>query len=204
MNGMAKTVVAFAMGVAAGAAASALYFKSKYEQEVAAEVESFKDMYERRIAKLETKKNVIAQVKPTINGALDDVTLDESRVRSIMTPNSEDLAEREEYEREAAMYGSLVDIPDLDSNAYTIPAEAFDELPDYQCFELTYYADGVVADDRDIALDDANKIIGDAVDHFGEYDDPDVVYVRNDALRCDYEIYKSELRYADVKGEEDE
>ena len=40
--------------------------------------------------------------------------------------------------------------------------------------------------------------IGDALDHFGEYEE-DAVFARNDAKRCDYEILKDERTYAEFR-----
>ena len=40
----------------------------------------------------------------------------------------------------------------------------------------------------------STKEIGDALRHFGEYED-DAVYVRNDELKTDYEILRSEKDY---------
>ena len=52
-------------------------------------------------------------------------------------------------------------------------------------------------DDTDI-VDDPEKIVGfESLGHFGEYDD-DAVYVRNDRLKCDYEILRDPRRYEEA------
>ena len=80
---------------------------------------------------------------------------------------------------------------------YVIPPEEFGEL-DYNMISLTYYADDVIADDNNEIIDHIDETIGnDAINHFGEYED-DSVYIRNDALECDYEILRSEREYSDV------
>lgn len=63
---------------------------------------------------------------------------------------------------------------------------------------LTYYADGILADEQGIIIDDQEEIVGDALEHFGEYED-DSVYCRSDPKRCDYEILQDLRKYADVR-----
>lgn len=81
---------------------------------------------------------------------------------------------------------------------YVISPEEFDELDGYTPVSLTYFADGVLADEHGIVIDDVEEIVGDALNHFGEYEE-DSVYVRNDAKRCDYEILRDEREYAEFR-----
>ena len=71
-------------------------------------------------------------------------------------------------------------------------------MDDYETFSLSYYSDGVVADDNDDLVDDVDEVIGlESLKHFGEYED-DSVFVRNDRLKCDYEILLDQRRYSDL------
>lgn len=88
---------------------------------------------------------------------------------------------------------------------YVIKPEDFGEFYDYGTVSLTYYADGILADENDekIEEDDVDAIIGrDSLSHFGEYED-DSVFVRNDSLMSDYEILLDLRNYKDVIGNED-
>ena len=69
---------------------------------------------------------------------------------------------------------------------------------DYTKVSLTYFADGILADECGEIVDDVEEIIGDGLDHFGEYED-DSVFVRSDAKRCDYEILKDLRDFSDFK-----
>ncbi len=81
---------------------------------------------------------------------------------------------------------------------YVITPEEFGEFTDYEEISLTYYSDGMLADDCDELVDDVEEIIGlDSLNHFGEYE-TDSVFVRNDALKCDYEILLDHRKYSDV------
>ena len=63
---------------------------------------------------------------------------------------------------------------------------------------LTYYADGVLADENDEVIEDVEDAVGiDSLNRFGEYED-DSVFVRNDARKCDYEILLDQRTYSEV------
>lgn len=84
-----------------------------------------------------------------------------------------------------------------DRDPYVIPPEEFGEFEDYEKISLTYYADGVLADDGDEIVDDVEDMVGDALWHFGEYED-DSVFVRCDERKCDYEILLDQRNFSDV------
>lgn len=79
----------------------------------------------------------------------------------------------------------------------------------YESVELTWYADGVLANSRDeiITQQESYESIGADIyrnirDHFGEYDeDPDIVYVRNESNFIQYIITRDHRTYASVVGE---
>ncbi len=81
---------------------------------------------------------------------------------------------------------------------YVISPEEFGSQSGYTDVSLTYYADGVLADENDEVVDDADDIVGlESLMHFGEYED-DSVFVRNDTRKCDYEILLDQRYYSDV------
>lgn len=84
---------------------------------------------------------------------------------------------------------------------HIITPEEFGEKEDYDTISLTLYSDGVVADDADKPIDDIDDVIGKgSLDHFGEYED-DSIFVRNDKLKCDYEVLIDEREYAQILEE---
>lgn len=72
-----------------------------------------------------------------------------------------------------------------------ISPEEYGELDGYSTKSFTYYNNDVLVDDFDTPIGNPEIIIGDALNHFGEYED-DSVYVRNTKFKTDYEILKSE------------
>lgn len=65
---------------------------------------------------------------------------------------------------------------------------------------ITYYAgDGVLADDKNVPIRNAAVVVGgDYLDGFDGPDDPDIVYVRNNRLRIDFEIVRDERGFAET------
>lgn len=85
-----------------------------------------------------------------------------------------------------------------DTTPYVIPPAEFGEhgFPE---FSLTYFADGTLTDDEGEVIEDvADRVGADFASHFGEYED-DSVFIRNESLKCDYEILKDLRTYDEYK-----
>lgn len=84
--------------------------------------------------------------------------------------------------------------------------DPYDDHADYDVVSLVFYDDGVVAfDSTNKALTpiEITTLIGsDSLNHFGQYED-DSVFVRNDTLKCDYEILLSLNNYEDTIEQDD-
>lgn len=81
---------------------------------------------------------------------------------------------------------------------YVIHPNDFGENDEYSKVSLTYYADGVLVDEDDERIENIDNLVGiESLNHFGEYED-DSVYVRNDEMRCYYEILLDSDRYEDI------
>lgn len=79
---------------------------------------------------------------------------------------------------------------------HIITQDEFGEIDDYDIITLMYYADEHLADEDDELVDDIESVIGyDSLTHFGN---DDAIYVRNDRLKCDYEILRDERKFADI------
>ena len=82
---------------------------------------------------------------------------------------------------------------------YVISPDEFGEFAGYDTVSLTYYADRVLADDNDDVIEEVDDVVGtESLSHFGEYED-DSVFVRNDRLKCDYEILLDQRKFSDVR-----
>jgi hypothetical protein len=111
---------------------------------------------------------------------------------------------RAKRKAEFAEYGDTLQrngYADCPDGPYVIPPEEFGEIRHYGKISLTCYADGILADDGGELVDDVEGTVGaDSLMKFGEYED-DSVFVRNDRLKCDYEILLDQRKYSDAAGQ---
>jgi hypothetical protein len=96
-------------------------------------------------------------------------------------------------------YGTLDGQTIQGSRPYVIHPTQFGAHTTYDTRSLTCFADRVVTDTDENVIEDVESLIGDeSLDHFGEYE-MDSVFVRNDRLKCDFEILLDTRRYSDIK-----
>lgn len=82
---------------------------------------------------------------------------------------------------------------------FVISPDEYGEDDEYDQQELTYYADGILADEDDEILD-ADEVIGkDSLNHIGDYED-DAVHVKNEARKTYYEVLVDERSYETATG----
>ena len=178
----------FVVGAAVGSIVTWRYVEKKYEQIAQDEIDSVKEVFSKREA--EFTENTEARIKA--NNAKEKLSVIEyaARLREQGYTNYSNLAdEKPEEVKETPM---TVDKP------YVIAPEEFGDLDDYETISLTYYADQILADDNDVIVDEVEDVVGfDSLNSFGEYE-YDSVFVRNDRLKCDYEILLDQRKYSSV------
>ena len=90
------------------------------------------------------------------------------------------------------------DTNETDGYIRPITPDEYNENGNYSAVRLIYYSDGVITDSSDIKIDNVKEILGDwDASLLGQYE-PDVAYVRNDALMQDFEITRDLGTYEDV------
>lgn len=178
-----KQLVIFIAGAVSGSFITWALIKDKYEKIAQEEIDSVKRVFSRR--------------KPT--SPEDDIQGEESVA---------DEVDRYHEQLEKNGYTQYSDISTTKQKneedkigvdkPYIIPPDDFGELDDYEKITLIYYTDGVLADDNDDLVEDIGEVVvEDFASHFGEYED-DSVFVRNDKLKCDYEILLDQGKYSDL------
>ena len=198
MNG--KIIFAFALGAAAGFVASWKYNETKYKKIADDEIESVKEMFVADTTENTPDENSADEPKEE---QYEQLTFDESERNEY-----EDIVKKQGYVDYSKTKKEEEGGDTMSDEPYVISPDEFGELDDYETNSLTLYADGILADDGDDAIEDIEGTVGeDSLNHFGEYED-DSVFVRNDRLKTDYEILLDTRRYADVVdgypiGEED-
>jgi len=187
---MNKTInfMMFVLGVAVGSVVTWRYVEKKYEQIAQDEIDSVKEVFSKR--ETEFTEDTEVQIKADNAKKKPSVIEYAAWLRKRGYTNYSDMVdEKPEEVKEEPM---SVDKP------YVIAPEEFGELDDYETISLTYYADQILADDNDVIVDDIEDVVGfDSLNSFGEYED-DSVFVRNDRLKCDYEILLDQRKYSDV------
>lgn len=199
-----SSLLAFMLGMAVGSVITWQVIKDRYERRIEEDRKSLEEMYTaKKAAIIDAEK--VAEEEP------------EKKKEESPAPDPKEIAERakdkpsmDEYIQRLQGEGYTdytrkgrpeeTPKPDYTETPYVISPEEFGELDGYEKISLTYYADGVLADEDDEPVDDIEEIVGDGLEHFGEYGEEDSVFVRSDARKCDYEILRDLREFSDVVG----
>ena len=185
---MIKETIIFSLGAAASAVASYFYWKNHYEKWAQDEINTMRDFYKKREADSNPADDIqeASSVTPEEEQEHPDDTIPDMMryAKRIKTCGYTDYAVTK---RENTMH--KVTYP------YDISADEFGENDDYDCVSLDYYSDGVLTDSTGDVIDDIDAVVGhDFAQYFDKYKE-DAIYIRNDRLRCDYEILRNITPY---------
>ena len=179
MNKGINNFIIFTAGVVIGTLAASRYFKEKYEKISKEEIESVKEVYKKKEEKLKS-----------FNTKMD--SLADELIKEKETKNNVDV-----YNNVASQYNKGESAMRDEIGPYVILPEEFDE-EGYETISLTYYADGVLADEQNFPIEDIEDTVGnEALNSFGKYED-DSVYVRDDDKGIDYEILLDIRKYSEL------
>ena len=189
---MIKKVFIFALGATVGSLVTWKLIKDKYEKIADEEIASVVDSFKKREDELKYCANDIINTQK----AVIDVMEYDKKVEDLNYTATAGLAEV--VEDTEGIFETEADIKEY-VKPYVISPEEFGEFGATKC--LTYYSDFVLANDEDNIVVDPEYFIGDALEHFGEYED-DCVHVRNESLEVDFEILRSEKSFAEIHRED--
>jgi hypothetical protein len=187
VNNTLTKVLWFAAGAIVGVAATNHFFKTKYERLYQEDVESVKRAFSG------------PQQSEPVADSTEPEPMDDSEPTAQETINYAAIISAQGYDTEAVapIESTRKEVKGV-ARPYVISPAEFDTEDDYEVCSLNYYADGVLADDAGNVIEDVDGMVGrDSLTHFGEYED-DSVHVRNDALRCDFEILRDLSNYSDT------
>lgn len=178
-------VLTFAIGAVIGSVATWKLLKKKYEIIAQEEIDSVKELYSREESEPEEVAKKAIE-KPNIMEYASKLK------ENGYTNYSEPFIEEEDCDDENVPY-----CPD----PYVVSPDDFGEDEEYEIINLTYYSDGVLADENDEEVDNVDETVGlDSLDTFGRFED-DSVHVKNERLKCYYEILRDERNYEDIMAE---
>lgn len=183
-------ILTFILGAAGGSFATYKLLKKKYEEIAQEEIDSVKEMY--RNSQGECMPNPeIEEQKEVAKKSMEKPDIIEYS-KKIKDCNYSDYSKTERNKPEEGP-----EEKDM-SDPYVISPDEFGEDDTYDRINLTYYADGVLADENDEEVENVDGTVGlDSLETFGTYED-DSVHVKNDRLRAYYEILRDERNYEDV------
>lgn len=198
MNSTIKYILTFIAGAGIGSAVTYKLLKVKYEQFAQEQIDSVKEKYSVR-KELKTDEEVHElNDEEIVNEAIEDgssstpdIKKYAKQLKDLGYTKYSNMSDENDEEQEVNEE-PMIDKP------YVIPPDEFGEFDEYECISLTYYADKVLADENDELVEDVDNVVGlDSLSRFGEYED-DSVHVRNDSLKCDYEILYDPRYYSDI------
>jgi hypothetical protein len=173
-----KGLFIFAAGLAVGAVAGACLVKNKVLADAKEEVEEVREYYR-------NKHDEVKEEEPQVEV---EVPQDVDVVKDIVKENGYTNYNKPES----------INVPQYD-DPYVIDPSEFGEEPGYDTMTLTYFADGVLVDDVDDVIEEADVVVGlENLKVFEEFG-ATAVYVRNDIYRTDYEILRDDWNYSDLK-----
>jgi len=178
LNRLICSAIGFVTGSVIGSAITYMILRKPMEEEFQRRVDSIKDTYRK-----ESEKYAIKNYEKGVEEAKNKTTVEE-KLKVFST-------ERTDYTQ--FWKGDDSDKKDSplkkEAKISIISPEEFGEMG-YQTINLTYFADGVLVDDRYGVMeeDELEMAVGrDSLSHFGDYEE-DSVHVRNEQREIDYEI----------------
>lgn len=178
----------FIGGAAIGSVVTWQLVKETYRKMAEEEIASVKEYYKGRYSEPQPSEPTKSDTEVPVRAHRHD-----------MTPEEKETVYR--YSELTRSYVPTDEEQDVEyvTDPYVIAPELFGECEGYETKSLTYYADGILADDKGNIVDDADDVVGtDFKDHFGDFED-DAVHIRSEWAQCDFEIIAVETRYSDIK-----
>lgn len=197
MNSKLLSFLSFIVGASAGSLITWKFVEKKYKQIAQEEIDSVKETYAKmRKDDLKAKQADLEAAKAKLHPA-EPEKAETPEVKPEEVQKYEDVIAKHNY----TSYSNNINEKGGDvmtDRPYVISPDEFGDYPDYETISLTYYNDKVLTDEYNEIVDDIDDLIGeDSLNHFGEYED-DSVFVRNDALKVDYEILLDSANYSDI------
>lgn len=182
-----KNVLMFTLGAAAGSLLTWKLVEQKYKKIADEEIESVIQVFKNR------DKNVVVEHYNEVD-KIDNVKREYTKKVNEAGYTTSISSEPLEEEKEEDLFTVQVENEDEGVRPYVISPEEYGDKNGYDARTYTYYVDNILTDEDDNIVGNPERYIGDGLEHFGDYDDC-AVFVRNDNLKCDYEILKHNGTY---------
>lgn len=193
------TALAFLAGAAVGGGSVWYVLKARYEEISEQDIYSAKQAFRAREEKLQRE---IDNLKERLESP--DMDTEEPKTIQVSAAKNREKGDINDYAKmvNRVQYSrtSVPQPPEHEVEApYVISPDEFGEMDGYTKISLIYFDDGILSDENGVIIDEPEGIVGDALNHFGEYEE-DSVFVRSDPKRCDYEILRDLRSYAEFRS----
>lgn len=196
---MNKTIFSFLGGACLGSVIAWQATKRYYAAIAQKEIDDQKRWFENKCAEcglVNKAKDLITKNEPVP----EEEPFEDIRAQSKVLNEAVGIIEHEGYTQYSQRVHERLQNEEFSDKPYVISPDEYGEMEDYTQVQLTYYMDGIVADENDHPVNCPEDILGDEFwMHFGEYRD-DSLHIRNDVKRCDYELLKSLFTYSEAVG----
>lgn len=194
-----STIFAFIAGAAIGSAGTWYFLKKKYERIAQEEIDSVKERFSVPINPFQDNDDHTEEPQQTENPLLEkkDETFPRNDYSSVLKKCG---YEDREDDDSPFLYDHVTGAKEenVSENPCVISPEEYGLYDDYAKVSLSYYFDGILADEDDEIVEDIEGTVGvESLKSFGEYDE-DSVYVRNDRLKVYYEILRDLRTYKNI------
>ena len=211
-----KTVIGFLVGLVVGSVLTYHGLKNKVEAEINEEVDKVKEFYKDQLEKQQVEyfekeeylktKVAVAEDKGSIVSKIINVKkIEEYEERQNETTEDGKNEDTDNYILDSPS-GALEVFKDeivAQDKPFVIEADRVGEYISYDLISLIYFSDGVLTDDWETPVENPDNTVGTEYEGYFESGE-DVVYVRNDKLKCEFEITRDLRTYEEVKEEASE
>lgn len=205
-----KTVIGFLVGLVIGSVLTYHGLRNKVEAEIDEEVNKVKEFYKDQLEKQQAEyfekeeylksKAAVAEDKGSVVSKIINLkNVEKFEEKQNDETDDEDGSE----ETTTGAFEIFEDNIIAQDKPFVIEEDRVGEYISYDLISLIYFSDGVLTDDWEVPVENPDETVGkEYVEYFetGE----DVVYVRNDKLKCDFEITRDLRTYEEVKEEGNE
>lgn len=185
-------IFATVVGAGIGSVATWALMKPYYEKLIDKAIDEVKEVYCRPKVKPYTGENQSNPVEPNE----DDIPFEQERLDLDYEETLVDNGYTNYSDIKRASKNNT-EPEHINETPYVISPAEFGGLDGYDIRTLKYYTDDDTLTDDDDNIVDEEIIGSSSLSSFGDYED-DVVYVRNERLKQDFEILKEYGRYTDV------
>ena len=197
-----KTVIGFLVGLVIGSVLTYHGLKNKVEAEIDEEVDKIKEFYKDQLEKQQEEylksKVDLAEDK----GSIVSKIINLNNIEKFEEVPNED-TDNDIDESPSGVFEVFKDDIIAQDKPFVIEEDRVGEYFSYDLISLIYFSDGVLTDDWEVPVENPDETVGKEYIEYFETGE-DVVYVRNDKLKCEFEITRDLRTYEEVKEEGNE